>query len=302
MSKIKTFFIKLYQVKLHIFVFVFSFLFFMIIFFPEDKAINILLSTISKQTGIKIDPEEPSLGFFPSLSIGANSAKINIPQQKDMIQLGETLIEVPLSSLITFSPLVQIKSDSFKGNINARILGIPINPARRLEELYLDIDSSGLDLKTILKDLPIDINALVELLVQGNFNIINPAFSDLDISANLSKIKVEEGLFMGFPVPEISIRSAKIAIALDKGEVIIAMFDFGSPNEDINLSLKGRVSLRANKAYDLNLKLKLAGQLEKQFGQFLTMLPPGSKNSEGFYNIKISGNQRMPMPQISPIQ
>jgi len=302
MNKIKALFIKIYKLKIHILVFILSFLFFMVVFFPEDKAISMILSTISQQTGVKITPQDPNLDFFPSISMSASSAKVNVPSNKNVIELGNTSIGVPLSSIITFSPAVEMNSDSFKGNINARILGIPMNPSRRLEELYVDIDSKGLDLKTIVQDLPLDVNALVDLAIQGNFNIITPIFSDLDITAALSKIKIDEGNLMGFPIPEISIKSGKIGLALDKGDLVIAMFDLGSPNEDISLSVKGKISLKANKAYDLNVKLKLAGQLEKQFGQFLTMLPPQSKNSEGFYNIKVSGNQRMPMPQITPIQ
>lgn len=301
MTKIKAFFIKIYRLKFHILVFVISFLFFLVVFFPEDKAIAMLLSTISKQTGIKISLEDPEMSFFPSISINALSAKINDPRQKDTIELGNTSVGIPISSVITFSPVVELNSDSFKGNINARILGIPINPSRRLEELYLDIDSKDLDFKRVVKGLPLDINAAVDLVVQGNFNIINPTFSDLDINANLSKIKLEEGVLMGFPIPELSIKAAKIGLALDKGDIVIAMFELGSPSEDISLSVKGNISLKANKAYDLNIKLKLAGQLEKQFGQFLTMLPPQSKNEDGFYNIRVSGNQRMPMPQISPL-
>jgi len=87
-----------------------------------------------------------------------------------------------------------------------------------------------------------------------------------------------------------------------KGKILIAKLNFGSPADDLNLSVKGKISLKTNNPYDLNVKIKVSGDLAQQFGQFLAMLPAQAKNSEGFYNIRVRGDKRSPIPQIIPIQ
>jgi type II secretion system protein N len=301
MISISGFFKKIYELKVHIIIFIAMFFLFFAFYFPDERFLKIIFSNISKQSGMTITPTEPQMTFFPALGIKFKSARISSSDERSNIDLGETSIGIPLTSIITFSPSMEIGSQSFKGEINAKILGIPIVPGRSMDELYLDVDSKGLQLDQIIKDQPLDINALVDLTVQGTLNTVNPSYSDLDITSTLSKIQIKQGNIMGFPIPSVLIKNGDIAIAVSKGEILIAKLNFGSPTDDLNLSVKGKISLKTNNPYDLNVKIKIAGDLATQFGQFMMMLPPQAKNSEGFYNIRIRGDKRSPIPQIIPM-
>jgi type II secretion system protein N len=302
MSGIGNIFKNIYAMKFNIMIFILAFLFFFAFYFPDERFLRIIFSSVSKQTGMNITPNEPEMMYFPALGVKFKSARITSADEKSKTELGESSLGVSLASIITFSPAMEINSKSFQGDINAKILGIPINPKRSLDELYLDIDSKGIRLDELVKNQPIDVNAIVDLAVQGTLNLINPAYSDIDITSSLSKIQIKEGNIMGFPIPNVFIKNGEIAVAVKKGEILIAKLNLGAPNDDLNLSIKGKISLKTNNPYDLSIKLKVAGDLAQQFGQFLTMLPAQAKNSEGFYNIRVRGDKRSPIPQIIPIQ
>ena len=302
MKRIKDFFSYIYKIKFYIIIFVLAFLFFFVEYFPQEQALRIVFSNLSSQTGMNIVPVDAKMSFFPAIAIDFSSARISSKDDRTRIDLGETSIGMPLTSIITFSPAVDIHSRSFKGQINAKILGIPINPKKTVDEIYVDMESKGLRLNELLKDQPIDVDAILDVAVQGNVNLVNPEYSDFDVTSTLSKILIKEGKIMGFPIPSVSIKSGEIAVAVAKSEIIIAKMNLGSPGDDLNLYVKGKISLKTNNPYDLNVKIKVGGELAQQFGQFLSMLPAQAKNAEGFYNVRIRGDKRSPMPQITPIQ
>lgn len=302
MKKLKDFFKKVYEVKYYIILFVVFFLIFFTVYFPQDKVLRILFLNITRQTGMNIMPSDPKMNFFPNIGLEFKSAKIKSPDDSVNIDLGETSLGLPITSIITFSPALEVESKSFRGNITAKILGIPLNPKKQPDELYVDIVTKGVLLNEFLKLKTININAIMDLNVQGSLNLVNPSYSDLDIVASMNKIQIKEGNVMGFPIPGISIKTGELAVAVAKSEIIITKMNFGAPSDELNLSVKGKISLKINRPYDLTVKLKIAGNLEQQFGQFLAMLPAQAKNAEGFYNIRIKGDTRSPIPQITPLQ
>ena len=293
---------KIYQLKFHIIFFVVAFLFFFIMYFPKEQVIRIILNNLSVSTGTEITPVEPTMTLFPSLGIDLKSATIKTPDNKIKWDIGETSLSMPLTSIITFSPAVEFKSKAFNGEVNTKILGLPLRPGKQVDEIYIDLESKGVSLNEIVKNQLIDVDALMDLSVQGNLNLVNAAYSDLDITSHLSKIQIKEGNIMGFPIPGVSIKTGEIAVAISKNEVIIAKMNLGAPDDDLNLFVKGTISLKINNPYDLNIKIKIAGSLAQQFGSFLGMLPAQAKNTEGFYNIRVRGDKRSPIPQITPLQ
>lgn len=302
MKSIKDVFSSIYNMKFYIIIFVAAFLVFFVIYFPQEQVIRMVFNNISAKVGKEIIPSEASVSFFPAIGIDFKSARISGSNNNSDIYLGETSIGIPLTSIITFSPSLDVSSRSFKGEIEAKILGLPIKPGKSPDEIYLDMESKGLLLSEMLKDQVLNIDALVDLAIQGNLNLVNPSYSDVDITSTLSRIQIKEAKIMGFPIPNVSIKKGEIAVAVAKNEIIIAKMNLGTPSDDLNLYVKGKISLKMNNPYDLNIKLKVTGELAQQFASFLAMLPIQAKNAEGFYNIRIKGDKRSPIPQITPIQ
>jgi len=302
MKEFKDILKKIYQLKFHIIFFTIAFLFFFIMYFPKEQVIKIILNNLSASTGTEIIPTEPSMTFFPSLGIDLKSATIKTPDNKIKWDIGETSLSIPLTSIITFSPAIEFRTKAFNGEVNTKILGLPLRPGKQVDEIYIDLESKKISLNELIKNQLIDVDAVMDLSIQGNLNLVNAAYSDLDITSTLSNIQIKEGNIMGFPIPATSIKKGELAVAVSKNEVIIAKMNLGATDDDLNLFIKGTVSLKINNPYDLNIKIKVSGTLAQQFGSFLGMLPAQAKNSEGFYNIRVRGDKRSPIPQITPLQ
>jgi len=292
---------KIYQVKYYILLFVVIFFLFLKVYFPGEKIARLILGSVAKQTGVIIIPEEPTMSFFPSAGIKFNSAKVKIQNFPYGISLGDTSIGFSLLSLLVASPAININSDSFQGNVRVKISGIPLNSSKKIDELYIKLSANGIQLKDFLKTvLPVDIESKADVVLDGVINMVNPVYSDMNINVELNGVRIKEANLMGFNVPAVNLKKGSFIAVFTKNEVSITKLNIGGSSDELDLSAKGKVSMKLNNPYDITVRLKLSGNLEKQFGSFLTFLPPETKKPDGAYNFRVKGDSKMPMPQITP--
>ncbi len=300
---IQNFFRALYKVKYYVLGFIFSFLVFLIIYFPGENTANYIIDNISTQTGAVIVSSGNDMSLFPSIGVSVESAKIKLSPASPDLTIGKSFVGIPLISLLIFSPSLKIDSNALGGNIDGKIYGIPLSSKKKVEELLLDISASEIRLSEVIKQwMPlIEIDAKTNLKIEGSLNAINSAYSELNITGDLTNIRLKESNIFGVVIPNATIKSGKLQAAVTNGEFIIEKFSLGGPNQPADISAKGKMSLKLNRQYEFSLSIKLSGELASSLGNFLALLPPQSKKPDGTYTFRIKGNSRMPIPQIIPM-
>jgi len=304
MSHIKKFLQAVFKVKYYILIFVLSFFIFFVIYFPGQSASNYIINNLSTQTGMPITATGNDMSFFPNIGVTVDTAKIKVSPTSQELEIAKSSFGLPIVSFLIFSPSLTIDSKALGGDINAKIYGIPIRSNKKVDELLLDINAKEVRLAEILKlflPMLIDIDAKTTIKIDGALNTVNAAYSELNINADLDNIKIKESNLFGIMVPETTLKSGKIQAAVTNGEFTIEKFVLGGPNQPADISIRGKMSLKANMPYEFTLSIKLSGDLDKNLGNFLTMLPPTAKKPDGTYMFRLKGDSKTPIPQVIPM-
>lgn len=303
MGRIKEYFRILYKAKYYVLAFVLSFLVFFVMYFPGERMANYIIDSIATQTGATISSSGNNMSFFPAVGVSVDSAKIKLSPTSQDLTLGKSFFGIPLVSLLIFSPSLKIDANALGGNVDAKIYGIPLNSKKKVEELLLDINAHEIRLSEIMKQwFPLlDIDAKTNLKVEGALNTVNNAYSELNINADLNDVRLKETNIFGIAIPNAVIKSGKLQAAVTNGEFTIEKFTLGGPNQPVDISIRGKMSLKANMPYDFSLSIKLTGDMDKNLGSFLSMIPPQAKKPDGTYTFRLKGDSKMPIPQIIPM-
>lgn len=303
MRYIKEYLHALYKVKYYVLAFFLSFLVFFVIYFPSERTANYIIDNIAAQTGTTISSSGNDMSFFPSIGVSVNSAKIKLSPASQDLTLGKSFLGIPVASLLIFSPSLKIDANIMGGRIDGKIYGIPLSSKKQVQELLIDINANEVRLSEIMKQwMPlIDIDAKTNLKVEGALNTVNSAYSELNITGDLENIRLKEANLFGIMIPNAVIKSGKLQAAVTNGEFTIEKFTLGGSSQPVDISIRGKMSLKVNMPYEFSLSIKLTGDMEKSFGNLLGMLPPQAKKPDGTYMFKLKGNSRMPIPQIIPM-
>jgi type II secretion system protein N len=289
--------------KYYILVFVLSFLVFFVVYFPGERMAGYIIDNIATQTGAAISSSGNDMSFFPSIGISVDSAKIKFSPASPELTLGKSFFGIPIVSLIIFSPSLKIDANVLGGNIDGKIYGIPLSSKKQVQELLVDINAHDIKLSEVMKQwMPlIDIDAKTSVKVDGALNTVNTAYSELNINADLDNIRLKETNLFGIMIPNAVIKSGKLQAAITNGELTIEKFILGGPNQPVDISIKGKMSLKLNMPYDFSVSIKLTGDMEKNLGSFLGMIPAQAKRPDGTYTFRLKGDSKMPIPQIIPM-
>lgn len=303
MRYLKEYFRTLYKAKYYILAFFLSFLVFFVFYFPGERTANYIIDNIATQTGATISSSGSDMSFFPAIGVSVDSAKIKFSPTSQELTLGKSFFGVPLISLLIFSPSLKIDTNAMGGNIDAKIYGIPLSSSKKVEELLIDVNAHEVKLSEIMKQwMPlIDIDAKTNLKVEGALNTVNTAYSEININGDLEDIRIKETNLFGIMIPNAVIKSGKLQAAITNGEFTIEKFTLGGPNQPADISIRGKMSLKGNMPYEFSLSIKLTGDMEKNLGNFLSMIPPQAKKPDGTYTFRVKGDSKMPIPQIIPM-
>ncbi len=304
MAYIKKYLRAIYNVKYYILVFLFSFFIFFVMYFPGQSASNFIINNIATQTGVVITATGSDMSFVPNIGITVDSAKIKFSPTSPDLEIGESSFGLPLMSFLIFSPSLDIDSMVLGGTVDAKIYGIPIRANKKVDELLLDVNAKDVRLAEILKlfiPMFIDIDAKTTIKIEGALNGVNAAYSELNITADLENIKIKESNLFGIVIPETVVKSGRIQAAVTNGEFTIEKFILGGSTQPIDISVRGKMSLKGYMPYDFALSIKLSGDLDKNLGNLLSLLPPTARKADGTYMFRLKGDSRMPMPQVIPM-
>lgn len=301
MRELKALFKSIYSIRYYVLLFFVSFIIFLRVWFPDEKVVKGIFDNIKAQTGINIQADNASLSFIPYLGIKFDSAKVKFSDEGKDVVLGNTRIGLSPFSILTFSPKLKINSESFNGSIQLSVSGFSMTGAP-VDELYVQLYAAGIQLRDIINpQFSADIFATADINAEGYLNLRNIMFSNLNTEVAITDLKSAPGSSIGFFVlPAFNIKKGELSLQLQKSELTVGRFVIGSAGEDIDGSLRGKWSAR-NSQYEFTVKLKLAGELEKTVGSFTVFLPQAAKKPDGYYNFRLSGNSRMPVPNISPL-
>lgn len=301
MKDVRSFFKSIYKIKYYVLLFIVAFLIFFRMAFPDEKVARSIFDSIRAQTGIVLEADNPKFSFIPYFGVRFNSAKLRFSETGNNIMLGKTSVGISPLSLMLFSPALKIDTESFRGNIQIKISGFSMT-GKPVDELFLKLYAADVQLRDILKpQYGADVFATADLNVEGFLNLRNIMFSDLSAEGALENISSKEGTNIGFfALPPFSVKKGEFSLALQKSEFTVGRFIMGSSGDDIDGSLRGKWSSRS-KQYEFNVKLKFAGPLEKSIGSFTVLLPPAAKKPDGYYNFRVSGDGRAPIPSITPL-
>jgi len=300
MSSLKELLIKVYKLKYYILVFFVAFIVFFMVYFPSQRAASFVIDSVATQTGLVISSTGEDMSFFPAIGISVETANVKTAPMNPELKLGKSFFGIPILSLIVFSPSLKIETNSFGGDIDAKIYGIPLTPKKKIDELLIDLNAKDIRLGEILKQVfpMVDLDAKTTLNVDGSVNAVNIAYSELNINADLENIHLK-----GVPplIPDIKVKSGKLKVAMTNGEITIEKLVLGGPNQPIDVTIKGKISLKANMPYDVTMNIKLGGDAEKDLGNFLSIIPAQAKKPDGTYSFRLKGTSKSPIPQVIPL-
>lgn len=299
-NRIKSFFAKINKYKYYVIVFVVSFFVSFMLFFPGQRVAVYVIEHISSQTGMLITSSGEDILFIPSLGIFTEKAVVKTSPMMPEFNLENSFVGVPVLSLLVFSPSLKMKTNIMGGELNLKAYGIPLSASKKVTELIIDLEAQKLSLSKFLQAFfpLLDIDADAKLKIDGMVNMGNSNYSDLNLNLELERIKIKESNLFGFLIPETNIKSGLMNGAISNGEFIIEKLQLGGPGQDVELSARGKMSLLASKPYDFSINIKLAGNVDKSFSSFLSMLPPQSKKPDGTYSFRVRGDARSPIPQF----
>lgn len=297
MKNIKEIYKFLYKAKMYILIFFFSFSLFFILYFPSDIVINLVLNKINSIDDISFTPASTELTLIPNLGFKFTRARLTVDGGKS-IDISKGKIGVSLFSLISFSPKVIAQIYVFRGDINFTISGLSYFSVP--DEVNLDLEIKDIMLnKNITDFIGFDFKTLVNGTINGNINIMNAMYSNLQFDLLMDKVKINKNTIMGFEVPEVNISKGVIKGNYGKGDISFDDLSIGSSSDDLMLSIRGKIKTKYQKPYDLVVNLKLAGELDTQYGSILKLGPVSQfQNAQGIYSFKMSGDMRSPMPKF----
>ncbi|MBN1114021.1 MAG: type II secretion system protein GspN [Oligoflexia bacterium] len=303
MTSVKNFFMMLYNIKYYVAIAILAFFIFLRLYFPDELVIKLVMDNIYQQTGLFVEPVSPSISFFPSVGISFESAKLKLQNREEKIVLGPSKVKISLLSILMFAPTARFSTESFEGRVSGKISGLPVNPSGKPDELGIDIEGEGIQLYKIIKNfIPVDIHAKSDFKVRGAVNAVNYAYSDLQIDVTLSNIVVSEGNVMGMTFPGMGLKSGNFSGSFVKSELLVSRLSMGGKSDDLDLSMSGKMVMKFNNPYDFTVSLKIGGNLEQQFGQFLSFGPlTKARKPDGYYRFKLKGDFRTPIPAITPL-
>ena len=303
MKQLKILLGALNKVKYYIILFIVSFVVFFIMYFPGQRAASFVIESIAKQTGMAITSIGEDMSFIPAIGVSVESAKIRTSPMNPEINIGKSFFGIPVISLLIFSPSLEINASAFGGDINADIYGIPLSSSKKVEEMLVDFEAKQVKLSEILKLWAplIDIEAKTDIKIEGALNMVSTNYSELNITADLSNVRFKESNIFGITIPDAVVKSGKLQAAVSNGELTIEKFVLGGVNQPVDISIRGKMSLKGNNPYDFALSIKLSGDMDKNLGNFLMLLPPQTKKSDGTYTFRLRGDTKAPIPQVIPM-
>ncbi len=301
MKELKSLFKYIYKRRYYIALFLVAFIVFFRVSFPDEKVVESIFDSIKAQTGISIEADSPKFSFIPSLGIKFDSAKLRLQGSTKDILLGRTKIGISPLSVLMLSPALKVESESFRGEVQIKISGFSLI-GTPVDELYLKVYAVDVQLRDILyPQYSLDLFAKANLNLEGYINLRNIVYSDLTAELLLDDLRSKEGTNVGFfAIPPFSVKKGEASVSLQKSELTVGKFVLGGAGDDIDGSLRGKWSYKGNR-YEFTVKLKLGGELERSFGSFMSFLPQAAKKPDGFYNFRINGDGRMPVPNITPL-
>jgi len=289
----------LYKSKIYILIFTISFIFFFIIFFPSDILINYTLSKINSNNHFSFTPNESNVTLFPNLGLKFTRARITFKDGK-VLNINKGSVGLSTLSIFTFSPTIKIEIFAFRGDIKINLSGINILQLNQIDEIDLDLKINKMYFSKPLTDfLSLDFNAFLSGSLNGKLNLNQIMYSNLNYDFNLEKIKINKTNVYGIDIPELEMANGIVRGAFSRGDVSFDNLALGSNTEDLMLNLRGKIKTTYQKPYDFIVGLKLAGELDKEFGALLKLGPISQyQNTEGVYNFKIKGDMRNPLPNF----
>jgi len=287
----------LYKSKIYILIYFFSFFVFFIIFFPSDLLINFTLSKINSNKDFSFTPNEASLTLFPNIGFKFTRARLAFKDGK-VLNINKGKIGVSVLSFFTLSPVIKAEIFAFRGDFNISLSGFNILQLTQIDELDIDLKINNMYFAKPLTDfINFDFNAVLNGNLNGKLNTAQAMYSNLNYDFRLEKIKINKNNIYGIDVPQLEISSGVIKGGYSRGDVSFDNLVLGTSNEDLMLSLRGKIKTTYQKPYDFIVSLKLGGALDKEFGALLKLGPVSQyQNTEGIYNFKIKGDSRNPIP------
>jgi type II secretion system protein N len=292
----------LYKSKFHILIFSLSFFIFFIFFFPSDVVINYTLNKINDNKHFSFTPEDSSLTVFPNIGFKFTRAKLTFSDGK-VLNINKGKLGLSIISIFTFSPVIKADVFAFRGNFKLNLSGFSFFKLNQLDELDLDLLISNIYFSRPLTDfINFDLTALINGKLNGKLNLAQSMYSSLNFDFKLDNIKLNKNVIQGIDIPQLEISNGILKGGFSRGDLSFDNLSIGSNDEDLMLSLRGRIKTTYQKPYDFIISLKLAGELEKEYGGILKLGPVSQyQNTEGVYNFKIKGDMRNPIPSFESL-
>lgn len=301
MDKIKLFLKKIYEIRYYILVFSFLFLIFFRAFFPDTTLINFIFHNLSTNSSYLFDHKDTELNFFPSLGIESSYLKAYKKNGSSFI-FNNTSINIPLLSLLFFSPEVEFEGETFDGSIEAYISDVPLvinNNTNFLFSIVLEKINLASVLKNVIpKYLNLDITSNLAGTIDGEVFPLSTKLSKINLNLSFDKIHLFPTKIMNIEIPEIKLKKGFFKGAVIKSVLNIEKLVLGSKKEDLFLSLTGKIALTYNKPYDFRIKISSKGKVKDILD--LSLLSLGAKEKNGMFTFRAVGDTKNPIPEIKP--
>ncbi|MBI5192639.1 MAG: type II secretion system protein GspN [Nitrospirae bacterium] len=260
--------------------------------FPKEAITKRIIYELEKGTSTEIKTRDDKWTFplgisFKNFEFRKKTGNISIV----IGHLDKFSINVPVKSILSFSPVSEISANSYGGSINGIITLRNTNNITQAS--WNNVDIARIEK---IKDIPAEVTGIIS----GDMvlKLINNNVPEGQIRLSLKNGKLGKIKIMGFPLPDIPVTELNGTIDI-KGQSLVFK-DTRFKNNDLKGLIKGDIQLQtASSPGNINIAIKFApGEKMKKEQRGILSFIEKTKDKEGYYTIQIKGDLKKPSVSI----
>ena len=266
-------------------------------FFPGEDVKNYVKYEVQESTSKKylIDLDELGFGLLGNLQATNLTVYQSKPGRRDRGQketpprkntkwfsVPSLSVRPQLLSLLRGRLMTAVGVQTPGGDLDMSVGG-------DLTNLYLDIDTDGLDLSLIpleIEDSLVQLSGSLEIESDLEFNREEIKESSGDLSVEVEDLALVSGTISGFSLPETAFSEAVLQMEVENGRLNVKKGSFIS--DVLEVTVDGYINLRKNLLRS-NANLKIQIRFDDTYDKLAKLALKSSRDDDGVYHFRGSG-------------
>ena len=267
------------------------------LFFPSEDVQNYVKYEVQESTSKKylVDMEDLGFGLLGDLNVTDLTVYESKPGRRERGQketpprrntkwfsVPSVSVRPQLLSLLRGRIMAAVGIETPGGDLDMTVGG-------DLSNLYLDVDTDGLDLSLIpfeLEDSVVQLAGSLEIESDLAFNLEEIKESTGELSIEIEDLALVSGIISGFSLPETAFSEAVLNMEVENGRLNVKKGSFVS--DVLEVTVDGYVNLRKNLLRS-NANLKIQVRFDESYDKLAKIALKSSRDDDGVYHFRGSG-------------